>query len=147
MSAGHSLTSLFIVIRTVKWAVNCCSREFKHTSCWIFFLRIKIRIISNSFKLVYCIYSNAVVFFSCVFQTNPPYAACILFELYKSDDNFYIQLFYKDTIGVDKVPLQAFNIPTCGIKCDLDQFFSIYKDSLPTADFDTMCRLPSDNDN
>lgn len=76
------------------------------------------------------------------FQISPPYTACILFELYKSNDNFYVQLFYKKTIGLDGTPLKALHIPKCGRKCNLDEFNRIYKDVLPTADFDTTCRLP-----
>lgn len=66
----------------------------------------------------------------------PPYAATILFELYKSNDGYYVQLFYKNTSAEVIEPL---DIPNCGTKCSLKKFNQIYADVIPTRDFDTEC--------
>lgn len=75
----------------------------------------------------------------------PPYASCLLFELHQINGTFHIELYYKQDRGNDKVPLQPLSIPNCGNnnKCPLSKLYEIYRDILPTEDFDTECRLPS----
>lgn len=68
---------------------------------------------------------------------NPPYAASLIFEMYKINNEFYLELFYKNTTDTNLV---AMNIPKCGTKCTLQQFSRIYNDILPTNDFETECR-------
>lgn len=69
---------------------------------------------------------------------NPPYAASMLFELYKIENKYYIQLFYKNTTAESLSPL---NIPNCGEKCPLEKFYSIYKDIIPEEDHEMECQL------
>ncbi|XP_031636577.1 prostatic acid phosphatase-like [Contarinia nasturtii] len=75
----------------------------------------------------------------------PPYASCLFFELYNSNEgrkeNVYVQLFYKNTSAEDFPPL---NIPGCGTKCSLEEFHRLFRDVLPTEDFETECKLPSE---
>lgn len=73
----------------------------------------------------------------------PPYASCLLFELHEINGTFYVELYYKQERGEDKVPLQPLFIPNCGQKCPLSKLYEIYGDIIPTEDFDTECRLPS----
>lgn len=68
----------------------------------------------------------------------PPYTATILFELYQTDSDYYVQIFYKNTTTEELKPL---NIPRCGPKCSLGQLNRIYETILPTRDFETECRL------
>lgn len=68
----------------------------------------------------------------------PPYASCVLFELYKSKENFYVQLFYKNTTEENLPPL---NITGCGTKCPLDKFYQLFDDIIPKQDFETECKL------
>lgn len=70
------------------------------------------------------------------------YAACLMFELHKSNDDFFIEIFYKQ--NDDETPLEPLTIPSCGKRCSLSKFFEIYQDVIPTEDFDTECRLPID---
>lgn len=77
-------------------------------------------------------------------QTHiPPYASCLFFELYKSneggEDNFYLQLFYKNTT-TENIP--PFNIPGCGTKCSLEKFRKLFSHVIPTDDYETECKLP-----
>lgn len=71
---------------------------------------------------------------------SPPTAASILFELYQTKANdYYIQLFYKNSTDADLEPL---NIPTCGHKCSLGKFRKIYKSVIPVNSFEEECQLP-----
>lgn len=73
----------------------------------------------------------------------PPYSSCLMFELHSFNGTFYVELYYKQERGDDKVPLQPLFIPNCGQRCPLNQFYEIYRDIIPTDDFDTECRMPS----
>lgn len=68
----------------------------------------------------------------------PPFGAAVLFELYKSRNNYYVQLFYKNTTAEVIHPM---NMPNCGTKCPLKKFFTVYKDVIPTRDFETECHV------
>lgn len=71
----------------------------------------------------------------------PPYAASLLFELYKSRDDHYVQIFYRNTTVEHPLPI---HIPNCGIKCRLSRLYEIYSDVLP-LDFETECTLPKNS--
>lgn len=73
----------------------------------------------------------------------PTYASCLLFELHQLNGTFHVELYYKRERGDDKVPLEPLEIPNCGKKCPLDKLYEVYKDIIPTEDFDTECRLPT----
>lgn len=61
------------------------------------------------------------------------------FELYKTHDNeHYIQLFYRKSGENHPSPM---NIPGCGEKCSIKQFYELYKEIIP-GDFESECRLP-----
>ncbi|XP_055301170.1 prostatic acid phosphatase-like [Sitodiplosis mosellana] len=68
----------------------------------------------------------------------PPYASCLLFELYKSRDNFYVKLFYKNTTADNLPPL---NIPGCGTKCPINMFYQLFDHIIPKQDFESECNL------
>lgn len=68
----------------------------------------------------------------------PSYGSCILFELYKSDETPYIQIFYKKT---PKTKVKPMKIPNCGVKCLLDDLYKLYDDFLPTLDYNVECQL------
>ncbi|XP_031636521.1 uncharacterized protein LOC116349294 [Contarinia nasturtii] len=70
----------------------------------------------------------------------PPYSSCLLFELYKSSDDYYVQLFYRKSNEENPVPL---NFPNCGTKCSLDRLFELYRDILP-SDPETECKLQNE---
>lgn len=57
-----------------------------------------------------------------------------------------MEIFYKRDVGEDKVPLQPIVIPNCGQKCPLSKLNGIYRDVIPTEDFETECQLPSSKD-
>lgn len=74
-----------------------------------------------------------------LFQPHfPPYASSIMFELYQTKSDYYVQIFYKNTTSEQLTPM---NIPRCGPKCTLSQLNTIYEAILPTRDFDTECRM------
>lgn len=60
-------------------------------------------------------------------------------ELHNINGNFHIEIFHKRERGEDKVPLKPLVIPNCGRKCPLHRIKEIYRDILPTEDFDTEC--------
>lgn len=61
------------------------------------------------------------------------------FELYKSseDAHHYLQIFYRKSEEEDPRPI---DIPGCGEKCPLDQFYELFQEIIP-GDFDTECSL------
>ncbi|XP_031637767.1 lysosomal acid phosphatase-like [Contarinia nasturtii] len=70
----------------------------------------------------------------------PEYAACLFFELYTSNNGHYVQLYYKRDREVERQPLQALNIPNCGKKCPLDQFYRIFQNIIPSDNYDEECK-------
>lgn len=64
-----------------------------------------------------------------------------MFELHHFNGNFHIEIFYKLERGEDKMPLKPLVIPNCGQKCPLNKLNDIYRDVIPTEDFETECRL------
>lgn len=73
----------------------------------------------------------------------PPYSACLFLELHHFNGTFHIEIFYKRDRGEENVSLQPIVIPNCGRKCPLSKLNDIYRDVIPTGDFETECRLPS----
>lgn len=69
---------------------------------------------------------------------SPPYCACIMFELRKLNNDYNLQIFYKNTSAEALTPL---NIPKCGASCPLSKMFALYSDVLPDGDFETECKL------
>lgn len=65
-------------------------------------------------------------------------SSCLLFELYKEDDSYFMQLFYKNSTAT-KFP--ALEIPNCSKKCPLEKLYEIHREILPTKAFDEECAL------
>ncbi|XP_055307524.1 prostatic acid phosphatase-like isoform X1 [Sitodiplosis mosellana] len=68
----------------------------------------------------------------------PPYASSLHFEVYSSNDEYHMQIIYRNTDDENPCPLE---IPSCGAKCSLEQFKSIYSTIIPTGTFDEECEL------
>lgn len=62
-------------------------------------------------------------------------------ELHKSNDEYYIEIFYKRNRGEDVEPLEPLYIPNCGQKCTLSKMNELYHDIIPTGDFETECKI------
>lgn len=89
---------------------------------------------------------NTLGVFKALGYHNPPYFSQVLFELIQSGDNYYVQVFYRNTTGE---PL-LLNL-ACGTMCPLDKMFEAYKDVLP-VNWEDECQLsilqmPLDMDN
>lgn len=65
-----------------------------------------------------------------LFQLHfPPTACSIHFELYKLNENqHYIQIFYRKA---NEEFLEAMQIPGCGNKITLEQFYDLYNEIIP----------------
>lgn len=71
-----------------------------------------------------------------------------MFDLYESSNDtrdsenkrYYVQLFYRNSSTDDLTPM---NIPQCGVKCSLNQFYELYNDIL-ASDFIAECQLPNE---
>ncbi|XP_055300680.1 testicular acid phosphatase homolog [Sitodiplosis mosellana] len=60
----------------------------------------------------------------------PPFASSLHFELYRTSKNeHYFQLFYRKSENEEI--LTPLNIPNCGEKCTLDQFYKVYSAIIP----------------
>lgn len=83
-----------------------------------------------------------IINFVSTFQFHiPPFAASIHLEMYKEDQEYYVQLFYR-TDKSEYIP--PINIPNCGIKCPLGKLFELFSRILPNNDetYESLCRLP-----
>lgn len=68
----------------------------------------------------------------------PPFASSLHFELYRTSENeHYIQMFYRKPDEEYPAPME---VPGCGEKWTLDQFYSLHGDLIP-GDFDLECQL------
>lgn len=69
----------------------------------------------------------------------PPFAASVHLELYRSREDYYVQLFYR-TDNSEYIP--PIEIPNCGVKCSLDEMFELYQDILPSENdtFASLCQ-------
>lgn len=72
---------------------------------------------------------------------QPPYASCLLFEVYEREDLPYLQIFYKNSTESNFPPL---DIPNCDTECPLDDFYRLYAGMLPTVNVDDACKLRND---
>lgn len=70
---------------------------------------------------------------------SPPYRACIMFELYRVNNEYALQIFYRNTTIETPEPLY---IPNCGTTCPLSKLFQLYNDILPSGDFEAECKVP-----
>lgn len=74
----------------------------------------------------------------------PPFAACLFFELHRIKGKYYIELFYKRERGEDPTRIP---IPKCGKRksdpCAFDKFARLYKDIIPSDDYELECALSS----
>ncbi|RZC38364.1 prostatic acid phosphatase, partial [Asbolus verrucosus] len=67
----------------------------------------------------------------------PPYASTILFELRKSNLNYYVNVFYKNSSQLQNVTLKG-----CKFDCDLDDFVQILQPvAITRAEWDIECQL------
>lgn len=68
----------------------------------------------------------------------PPFASSLHFDLYKTMGNqFHMQLTYRYD---NESKLLRF--PGCGTKCSMEDLYRMYKELIPTAEFEEECRLP-----
>lgn len=63
----------------------------------------------------------------------------MFFELYKSDEIPYVQIYYRNTTKMTNLP--PLEIPGCGTKCPLTDLYNLYSDVLPTQSFEEECVL------
>lgn len=70
-----------------------------------------------------------------------PYASCLFFELYKTDDDSYMKIFYKNFTEINNEVIPALVFPGCEEKCPLNKLYDLYKAILPTRSFEEECRL------
>lgn len=71
----------------------------------------------------------------------PIYASCLLFELHKYNGTYHVEIFYKRYREESTERLEPLSIPNCGKKCPLSKMYEIYKDIIPTEDFNSECRI------
>lgn len=70
----------------------------------------------------------------------PPFSSSIHFELYKRNDEYYVQLFYKKG---DSQHARLMEFPNCDTtKCPLHRIYDLYSDVLPDDNetFQSLCR-------
>lgn len=72
----------------------------------------------------------------------PGYTSCVFLELHDVNGNFHVEIYYKRDHGEDKKPLEPLYIPNCGTKCPLYRLYEIYKDVIPSDEYDVECRIP-----
>lgn len=79
---------------------------------------------------------NAWLYSLLLQMTWPPYASALMFELYESEGNYYVQVFYRDS---DTEIVPPLNIPGCGLKCTLSELYALHKEIIPTGNFAAEC--------
>lgn len=67
----------------------------------------------------------------------PPYASTVLIEIRSVANKSLVEVFYKNSSAL---PIPQY-IPNCGYSCELGKMYTLYKDYLPTADFQTECKV------
>lgn len=67
----------------------------------------------------------------------PPYASTVFIEIRSVANKSLVEVFYKNS----SAPPMAQYIPKCGYSCELTKMYTLYKDVLPTADFQTECKV------
>ncbi|CAG9807128.1 unnamed protein product [Chironomus riparius] len=78
---------------------------------------------------------NTLGVFKAIGYHNPPYASSVLIELIQLQDNYYVQVYYKNSTE----PI-LLDLPGCGTACPLNRMFEVYKDVLP-VNWDEECTL------
>lgn len=66
-----------------------------------------------------------------------PYAAAIILELRLYQNQYYVQLYYRNSV---RAP-EPINIPQCGTACPLSAMYELYAEILPQNDFNTECSI------
>lgn len=83
--------------------------------------------------------SQIVLLYYKLFQSKlVPTASCLFFELYQSDNDHYVQIFYKNSTETN---IPAMEIPKCGTKCPLNKMYELYDEILPKNSFEEECQL------
>lgn len=67
---------------------------------------------------------------------NPGFAATIMFELRQLNNEYRVQVFYKNSTSEP----QLLDLPGCGTSCNLDKMFQVYKQVIP-VDWEKECSL------
>lgn len=70
-------------------------------------------------------------------EFRPPYAAALQFELYRSNEDYYVSLFYRNST-MDNHLLE---FPNCGTKCPLEKLYALYANVFPPEDVEAACAL------
>lgn len=60
-----------------------------------------------------------------------------MFELYKSKDDHYVQLHYKNSTTENHL----MSFPNCGTRCSVKKLYELYESSIPTGHFGDGCDL------
>lgn len=79
---------------------------------------------------------NTLGVFKAIGYHNPPYTATVMFELREINQQFFVQVFYKNSTGEPML----LNLPGCGQNCVLEQMFDVYKDVIP-KNWEKECHL------
>ncbi|XP_048754443.2 lysosomal acid phosphatase-like [Ostrea edulis] len=65
-------------------------------------------------------------------SSSPPYTACVMLELYKTDSYYYVETHYKDNHLSDRNASRILTLEGCDKKCRLDTFLSLTASAVPT---------------
>ncbi|KAB0797169.1 hypothetical protein PPYR_08163 [Photinus pyralis] len=75
------------------------------------------------------------------FPHIPPYGACVLIELHRHDDNYYVLIFYQD---YSSMTLQPLTIPGCTFECPFEDFVNLLQKNLPDKQNGDPCLITGD---
>lgn len=70
-----------------------------------------------------------------------PYASCLFFELYKTEEQSYVKLFYKNFTEINDNVIPPLLFPGCEERCSIEKLHELYGNILPTQSFEEECRL------
>lgn len=73
---------------------------------------------------------------------QPPYASSLIFELRSqigNDENYFVQVYYKNNTGDEPIKLQLLTIKGCDSLCPLNKFLDLTS-NLVVTDFTTGCK-------
>lgn len=70
----------------------------------------------------------------------PTTAASLQMQLFKSRQEYYVQVFYRRDDSENLAPIY---IPRCGVKCALDKLYELFDEILPNDSdtYESLCRL------
>ncbi|ESP01199.1 hypothetical protein LOTGIDRAFT_139839 [Lottia gigantea] len=77
-------------------------------------------------------------------KISPPYTAAVIMELHEKNNNYSVNLFYKNNTYPEPTSLHKLSIPDCQFDCPLDQFIKLTKDRVP-VDWHAECRIDDPN--